>query len=64
MNIIFSCGFACMLPQGTPPNALAAGSGLVENQQMLKTGTIVKIVILILYPITLYALNAISLIRV
>ena len=33
MNIIFSCGFACMLPQGTPPNALAAGSGLVENQQ-------------------------------
>lgn len=64
MNIIFSCGFACMLPQGTPPNALAAGSGLVENQQMLKTGMIVKIVILILYPITLYALNAIGLICV
>ncbi|HBM48383.1 hypothetical protein DXA97_02890 [Clostridium sp. OF09-36] len=44
MNIIFSCGFACMLPQGTPPNALAAGSGLVENQQKfffeLKDGTV------------------------
>lgn len=64
MNIIFACGFAYMLPQGTPPNALAAGSGLVENQQMLKTGTIVKIAILILYPITLFALNAIGLIRV
>ncbi len=64
MNIIFSCGFAFMLPQGTPPNALAAGSGLVENQQMLKTGAIVKIAILILYPIMLFGLQAIGLIRV
>lgn len=64
VNIIFACGFAYMLPQGTPPNALAAGSGLVENQQMLKTGTIVKIVILILYPIMLFALKAIGLFQI
>lgn len=64
INIIFTCGFAYMLPQGTPPNALAAGSGLVENQQMLKTGTLVKIVILILYPIMLFSFNAMGLIRI
>ena len=64
MNIIFSCGFAFMLPQGTPPNALAVGSGLIENQQMLKSGTVVKIAILILYPIMLFALRAIGFIRV
>lgn len=64
MNIIFACGFAFMLPQGTPPNALAAGSGLVENHQMLKAGTLVKIVMLILYPIMLFVLRAIGLVSV
>lgn len=64
MNIIFACGFAYMLPQGTPPNALAAGSGLVENQQMLKSGTLVKIIILIIYPIMLFAFHSIGLIHI
>ena len=63
MNIIFACGFAYMLPQGTPPNALAAGSGLVENKQMLKTGTLVKVVILILYPIMYFGADKLGLVR-
>lgn len=52
-----------MLPQGTPPNALAAGSGLVENKQMLKTGTLVKVVILILYPIMYFGADKLGLVR-
>lgn len=64
INIVFACGFAYMLPQGTPPNALAAGSGLVENQQMLKCGTMVKIVTLILYSVMLYGFNAIGLVNI
>ncbi|WP_138311632.1 MULTISPECIES: DASS family sodium-coupled anion symporter [unclassified Clostridium] len=63
VNIIFACGFAYMLPQGTPPNALAAGSGLVENKQMLKTGTLVKVVILILYPIMYFGADKLGLVR-
>lgn len=64
INIVFACGFAYMLPQGTPPNALAAGSGLVENQQMLKCGTMVKIVTLIFYSVMLYGFNAIGLVNI
>lgn len=64
INIIFACGFAYMLPQGTPPNALAAGSGLVENQQMLKSGTMVKIVTLILYSVMLLGFNSIGLMNI
>lgn len=64
INIIFACGFAYMLPQGTPPNALAAGSGLVENQQMLKSGTMVKIITLILYSVMLLGFNAIGLMNI
>jgi sodium-dependent dicarboxylate transporter 2/3/5 len=51
MTLGASC--AGMLPMGTPPNAIVFASGHIKLNQMIKTGTVMNIVSVIL--ITLFS---------
>lgn len=46
--------FAFMLPSGTPPNAVAYGSGAIEMKDLIKTGFGVKIVCIVAFPVVFY----------
>ena len=49
-----SCGF--MMPAGTPPNAIAFGSGYLKIREMIKTGFILNIVSVVLITCLVYFL--------
>ena len=42
--LAFSCSMAMALPISTPPNALAFGTGFINSRDLLKVGSIVSIV--------------------
>ncbi|MGK5093237.1 SLC13 family permease [Deltaproteobacteria bacterium TL4] len=46
--VTLSCSFAMALPISTPPNAMAYATGLVSNKDLLKTGSLVSVIGLIL----------------
>ncbi|MBF0240192.1 MAG: SLC13/DASS family transporter [SAR324 cluster bacterium] len=58
--IAFSCSFAMALPISTPPNALAYATGMVDNKQMVKTGSIVGILGLLLLYVMVIILKQIG----
>ncbi|GIV41979.1 MAG: SLC13 family permease [Vicingaceae bacterium] len=58
VTILSSCGF--MMPMGTPPNAIAFGTGFVSMKDMMKTGFLINLVSLIvafLLYLSLQSLN-------
>lgn len=62
ISVILSSSFAFMLPQGTPPSALAFGSGLVTSSEMIKNGAIVKLISLTVMIVLLIIISKIGLI--
>jgi len=50
-----SCAF--MLPVATPPNALAYGTGIINQRQMLRAGLILNIfgIIVVFTAVSLFA---------
>lgn len=46
--IALSASFAMVLPISTPPNAIAVSTGMVETKNMIKSGTIIGVIGLIL----------------
>lgn len=51
-----SCAF--MLPVGTPPNAIAFGTGHVKQQQMMQAGLFLNLLGVVLIPLAVYTLGA------
>ena len=49
-----SCGF--MMPAGTPPNAIAFGSGYLRITDMIKTGFIMNLISILLITLVVYFL--------
>jgi sodium-dependent dicarboxylate transporter 2/3/5 len=47
-----SCGF--MMPAGTPPNAIAFGSGYLRIWDMIRTGFIINLIAIILITVVVY----------
>jgi len=50
-----SCGF--MMPAGTPPNAIAIGTGHLRITDMIKTGFVLNVVSIILITLLMYFLK-------
>jgi len=46
-----------MLPVGTPPNAIAYGSGLIPLQRMIHAGVWVNLLFAILIPLVMWTLG-------
>lgn len=58
MTVTLSASFAYMLPSGTPPNALAFGSGYIDMKDLVKAGFVVKMISIILFPLVMYLISA------
>lgn len=56
--VALSASFAFMLPSGTPPNALAYGSGYFEVKDLARTGFWVQMACCIIMPIVLFLISA------
>lgn len=56
--VALSASFAFMLPSGTPPNALAYGSGYFEVKDLAKTGFWLQLVCCIVMPLVLFLISA------
>jgi sodium-dependent dicarboxylate transporter 2/3/5 len=54
-GVAASCAF--MLPVGTPPNAIAFGTGYVRQSQMMKAGLWLNLLGVILIPLAVYTLG-------
>lgn len=56
LSMIVGLGASCafMLPVATPPNAIAFGTGLVEQKDMIKTGIVLNIVSILLITTVAY----------
>jgi sodium-dependent dicarboxylate transporter 2/3/5 len=50
--IAASCAF--MLPVATPPNAIVYGSGLLPQQQMMKTGLILNLLMTLVISLAIW----------
>lgn len=62
LTVTVASGFAFMLPQGTPPTALAYSSGLSDAKTIMFAGFLTKLICLAVLPIVLYAVRALGLI--
>jgi sodium-dependent dicarboxylate transporter 2/3/5 len=49
-----SCGF--MMPAGTPPNAIAFGSGYLRIMDMIRTGFVMNVISILLISLLTYFL--------
>lgn len=58
MTVTLASSFAYMLPSGTPPNALAFGSGFIEMKDLVKAGFVVKMISIVLFPVVMYLISA------
>lgn len=56
--VALSASFAFMLPSGTPPNALAYGSGYFEVKDLARTGFWVQLACCFVMPFVLYFISA------
>jgi sodium-dependent dicarboxylate transporter 2/3/5 len=52
-----AASLAFMLPVGTPPNAIAFGTGYIKQSQMMKTGFWLNLVGCLLIPLAIYTLG-------
>ena len=54
LGCMLASNFAFMLPPGTPPNAIAYGTGEISMKDLMTCGLGLKIISLIVFPIVLY----------
>ena len=54
LGCMLASNFAFMLPPGTPPNAIAYGTGEITMKDLMTCGLGLKIISLIVFPIVLY----------
>jgi sodium-dependent dicarboxylate transporter 2/3/5 len=52
-----AASYAFMLPVGTPPNAIAFGTGYIKQTQMMKAGLFLNLIGIGLIPIAVYTLG-------
>ena len=57
LTAIISSSFGFMLPQATPPNAIAVGAGGIEIKDMIKAGFWVKLICVAIFPIVMYGIT-------
>lgn len=57
LTCMIASNFAFMLPPGTPPNAIAYSSGLIDIQDLIKGGLGFKIICIVLFPIIMYGIT-------
>lgn len=60
LSVTFMISMAMMLPISTPPNSLAYASGAIKNNDMLKAGTAVGIIAIIMVPLMVFILNLVG----
>ena len=54
---MLSCNFTFMLPPGTPPNAIAYGTGEITMKDLITCGLGLKLIALVVFPIVLYGVT-------
>jgi sodium-dependent dicarboxylate transporter 2/3/5 len=52
-----AASYAFMLPVGTPPNAIAFGTGYIKQTQMMRVGLVLNLLGIVLIPIAVYTLG-------
>ena len=59
MMFLITLGAGCswMLPSGTPPNAIAFGTGYIEIKDMVKAGLLIKIGTIFILPLAMYLIS-------
>lgn len=57
LTATISSSFAFMMPQGTPPNAIAVGSGAIETRDLIKVGFLVKLICVTVFPLILFGIT-------
>ncbi len=52
-----AASYAFMLPVGTPPNAIAFGTGLIKQREMMRAGLVLNLLGVVLIPLAIYTLG-------
>jgi sodium-dependent dicarboxylate transporter 2/3/5 len=52
-----AASYAFMLPVGTPPNAIAFGTGYIKQTQMMRVGLVLNLLGVVLIPMAVYTLG-------